>query len=155
MPKHRKLRFATLDEVAADIQRLRSGPYEKGGAWNLSQACEHLANTLRVGLHGGLEPMFPWLLRATVFRVMFELVIACEWMPSGATAPPEILPADANEDDPAKIDECLRLLAEARDRTAPIPPSPFVTGLTLPKWKKLQRVHCAHHLAFLRPTTDA
>ena len=87
MPKLRKLRFATLDDAIADIERLRSGPYQRGGAWSLTQCSDHLANTIDVGLNGGLEPLFPWLLRATVIRAAFEAVLLTERMPSGAPAP--------------------------------------------------------------------
>jgi hypothetical protein len=150
MPKLRKLRFATFDDAIADIERLRSGPYERGGAWSLTQCCDHLANTIDVGLNGGLKPLMPWVLRATLVRFVFEGLLLTECMPSGAPAPPELHPAKLADEDPAKIDRCLRMIAAARDRTDPIPPSPFVVGMTLPKWKKLQRIHLAHHLAFLK-----
>lgn len=151
MPKLRKLAFASIDQIAVDIQNLRDSSYEQGGSWNLSQVCEHLAKTLEVGLRGNLPPQGPWIVRATVFRVLFDIVIATGWMPSGAQAPPEIQPGDRSDDDPAAIDRCLALLTEARDRTEPLPPFPFASGMHLAKWKKLQRVHCAHHLAFLKP----
>lgn len=148
MPKLRQLSFQDFDQVASDITTLRDGGYEQGGAWNLSQVCEHLANTLSVGLHGGMKPM-PWLLRATVYRAIFELVILTGKMPSGAQAPPELTPDEREADDPTAIQRCLDLLVEARDRVDPIPPNPFVTGMHLKKWRKLQYVHCAHHLSFL------
>lgn len=155
MPKLRKPQYATLDEVIADVERLRSGPYERGGNWSLTQTCEHLAKTMEVGLRGGLPRQAPWIVWATIYRVLFDIVIATGWMPSGATAPVVIQPDPNDEEDQAKIDACTALLREARDRTEPIPPFPFAAGMHLEKWKKLQRVHCAHHLAFLRPAGDA
>jgi hypothetical protein len=151
MPKLRKLRFATLDDAIADIERLRSGPYERGGAWSLTQCCDHLGSTIQVGVDGGLRPLYPWALRATLVRIAFEGMLLAECMPSGAPAPAEILPTSGLDEDPEKIDRCLRMIAAVRDRIDPIPPSPLVTGMTLAKWKKLQRIHLSHHLAFLRP----
>jgi len=152
MPKLRKPQYDSLDEVARDVERLRDSSYERGGSWNLAQTCDHLAKTVELGLRGGLEPQAPWIVRATVYRLLFDLVIATGWMPSGASAPEPLQPAEGGEEDPEPINRLLTLLAEARDRSEPIPPSPFVTGMHLEKWKKLQRVHAAHHLAFLRPT---
>ena len=151
MPKLRKLRFATFDDAIVDIQQLRSGPYERGGAWSLTQICDHLANTIDVGMNAGLPPMYPWIVRATVMRALFETLLFTEYMPSGAPAPAEIQPTCGPTDDAEKIDRCLQTLAIVRDRTEPIPPSPLVTGMTLEKWKKLQRIHVTHHLAFLKP----
>ncbi len=152
MPKLRKLRLATFDEAIAEIERLRSGPYERGGVWSLTQICDHLGNTIDAGLNATLQPLYPWVVRATVMRVVFETLLFTEYMPSGAPAPAEIQPTCGGEYDPALIDRCLQMLAIVRDRTEPIPPSPLVTGMTLDKWKKLQRIHLAHHLAFLKPS---
>ena len=106
-----------------------------------------------MGLNGDLKPLYPWVVRATVMRAVFETLLLTRYMPSGAPAPAEIQPATLADEDPTKIDRCLASIAAVRDRTEPIPPSPLVTGLTLPKWKKLQLIHATHHLAFLKPST--
>lgn len=151
MPKLRKLTFASLKEVAADIETLRESGYVQGAEWNLSQICEHLAKTMKVGLLGRVPPQGSWIARHTLFRLLFWIVIKTGWMPSGAKAPDLLQPGDREEDDLRKIDQCLNLLLEADSRTEPIPPFPFAAGINLPKWKRLQQVHAAHHLSFLKP----
>lgn len=150
MPKLRSTSFQSFDAIVDDITQLRDQGYSQGGNWNLSQVCEHLAKTMHGGLHGGIQPG-PWILRATIYRLLFGIVLLTGKMPSGAKAPPEITPGDRTDDDSAKIEECLAILIEARDRQEPIPPSPFVTGMHLKKWKRLMLIHARHHLSFLKP----
>ena len=147
MAKLRKLKFENFDQIIEDINQLRNSEYDQGGNWNLSQVCEHLSNTILLGIEGG-KPA-PWFLRRVMFPVLFRVLIFMGSMPSGATAPPEIVPPEREADDPESIDNCLRLLAIARDRQEKLPPNPIVAGMSLSNWKKLQLIHSAHHLAFI------
>lgn len=146
----RKLSFDSLPEVAAEIERLRSGGYTPLVNWNLTQCCEHLDKTMQAGMEGSIKPM-PWILRATVFRAMTEVILATGKMPGGAPAPPEIVPAEHADDDPAVIDACLATIDRAASVPEPLPTHMFSTGMTVPKWQRLMCVHAAHHLGNLQP----
>lgn len=152
MPKLRQLRLHTLDEVAADIRRLREGGYEKGGEWSLPQMCEHLTGTMRIGLDGSMKP-FPWVLRATLGNAMFWLFVSRTLKPGkGVKTLPQLEPgANIEPDDSEPIDRCLATLAEARDRTEPLPPYPFTTKISNNRWRDMMVAHSEHHLEFLRP----
>jgi hypothetical protein len=63
--QHRQLDFRTGEEVLAEIDRLERVGYDRGKNWNLTQICEHLERTMRMGLKD--SPFrFPWILRTTV-----------------------------------------------------------------------------------------
>jgi hypothetical protein len=148
MPRQRPLRLRTLDDAAAEVVRLRDGGYSPRGNWNLTQVCDHLTRTMRVGLDGH-EPRLPWALR----KLVWPLARYTLWrgrMVSGAPAPAFVVPA-VTEDDFSTVDVFFATLAEARDRRDPIPPYVLCDGLTLDDWRRLMVIHAQHHLAFLEP----
>lgn len=149
MPKLRNLKLSTLDDVIAEITRLRNGGYMAGGNWNLSQVCDHLGETVRVGLDGD-EPRAGWFMRKT-FGCVIRLMLWRGAMPSGAPTLPRLTPAELPEDDPERIERCQAAYAEARDFSGPLPPYPMADNMTLDRWKRLMVIHAQHHLAFLQP----
>lgn len=148
MPRRRDLRLKSFDEAIAEIERLRDGAYTPRGRWSLSQVCDHLTKTMRVGLDGH-EPRMPWVVRK-VFGVVIRWMLRRGRMFSGAVAP-GILQPTAPAEDPATIELCLATLAECRDRRDPIPPYLLCDGLSLDDWKRLMVIHAQHHLGFLEP----
>lgn len=147
--KRRPLRLNDLDDAIAEITRLRNSGYTPCGNWNLSQTCDHLSGTMRIGLDGD-EPRLPWIQRK-VFGMVFRYLIWRHTMPIGAPTIPRITPEEMNQDNDESIDRCLATLAEARDFPGPLAPYPLMDGMTLPMWKKLMTIHAQHHLRFLQP----
>ena len=151
MPKVRRIDLYTLDEVIAEISRLRESGYSTGGNWNLSQMCEHLNGTMRIGLDGGSKP-FPWIMRVTLGNFMFWLFRNRYTRGfNGINTLPELEPRELDAEDNALVDQCLTTLAEARDRTAPLPPYPIASQPTVVQWQQMMTVHAQHHLEFLKP----
>ncbi|MEO1498669.1 MAG: DUF1569 domain-containing protein [Planctomycetota bacterium] len=148
--KKRPLDLRSLDDVIAEVERLRDGGYTPRGKWNLSQICEHLRETIRIGIDGD-EPRLSWIQRK-VFGAIFFFVFRNRAMMAGAPTIPRLTPEPMEADDPAMIDACLATLAEARDFPGPIPNYPLMDGITLEKWKDLMVIHSQHHLRFLQPT---
>lgn len=147
--KRRPLDLRTLDDVIAEVERLRDGGYTATGKWNLSQICEHVRETIRIGIDGD-EPRLSWPMRK-VFGLIFAQVLRSRTMVTGAPTIPRLTPEPMEADDPATIDRCLETLAEARDFAGPLPPYPLMDGMTLEKWKNLMVIHSQHHLRFLQP----
>jgi hypothetical protein len=148
--KRRSLDFRDADAVIAEIHRLREGGYAMLGKWNLSQMCEHIRETLRIGLDGKRKRM-PWVLRTLIARPMVSRALKTRRMASGIPAPKEIVPTvPGGPDDPAVIESCIATLIEARDTDGPLPPHPMC-DMTVDEWKQLNWVHAAHHLGFLVP----
>lgn len=151
MAKKRQLDLRSLDDVIAEVERLRDGGYSATGRWNLSQICEHLRETMRIGIDGD-EPRLSWVQRK-VFGTIFWFVLRYRTMVNGAPTIPRLTPEPMEADDPAMIDRCLATLAEARDFAGPLPPYPLMDGMTLEKWKNLMVIHAQHHLRFLNPAS--
>ncbi|QDV33403.1 DUF1569 domain-containing protein [Tautonia plasticadhaerens] len=146
----RSLDFRDADAVIAEIRRLQGGGYTMLGKWTLTQMCEHLTSTFRVGLDG-VDRRLPWLFRKLVGEPMARHVTRTRRMISGVPAPREVVPtAPGGPDDPALIDACIATIERARDATSLPRPHPMA-DLTVAQWKELNWVHCAHHLGFLVP----
>ncbi|MEQ8850071.1 DUF1569 domain-containing protein [Botrimarina sp.] len=149
MPRRRRLDLRSLDDVIAEVRRLRADGYVAHGKWNLSQMADHLCGTMRVGMDGG-EPRLAWPLRKVTGSVLW-LARRSRWMPSGLGTLPQLTPPALEADDPAKIDRLEATLAEARDFAGPLPPYPLADGLSVEQWRELMVVHAQHHLRFLEP----
>lgn len=154
MAQRRHLDLRSLDDVIAEVTRLRDGGYTAKGNWNLSQVGDHLSETMRIGMDGD-EPRLSWPMRK-VFGLVLAYARRSRLMMSGTPTLPRLRPKEIAEDDgpenAAKIDRLLATLAEARDHPGPLPPYPLCDGLTLDGWKDLMVVHSQHHLRFLEPT---
>ncbi|MGL4513052.1 MAG: DUF1569 domain-containing protein [Lacipirellulaceae bacterium] len=150
--KQRPLDLRSLDDVADEVRRLRDGGYTPSGRWNLSQACDHLHETMRIGLDGD-QPRVPWLARKVMGVLFRRRVLPSRAMRAGIPTISRLTPDSITEDDPARVDRCLATLAEARDFAGPIREYPLFDGITLDEWKELMVVHSQHHLAFLWPSS--
>jgi hypothetical protein len=163
MPR-RTLNLATLDEVVAEIERLRRDGYSVGGKWNLSQICEHLTATMRMGLDGGQR--MPWLLRKTMGAWLIRSWLKKRALRSGLPTLDRLLPqtkrdgaasdAAGNDgaDDRAAIETCIATLHEVRDFAGELPPHSMCDAIDLPTYKELCVIHAQHHLGYLLPRTD-
>ena len=58
----RKLQFSTLDDIAAEAERLSAGRVRQLGNWSVGQATAHLARTMRMSLDGD-PARAPWPIR--------------------------------------------------------------------------------------------
>lgn len=155
MPR-RSLQLTTLDETIAEIERLRDGGYDATGKWNLSQICEHLTATMRMGLDGGKR--MPWLLRKTMGAWMIQSWLKNRALRAGLPTLDRLLPKKREEgsaaplpDDPDAIATCIATLREVRDFDGILPPHSMCDGIDLPTYRELCVIHAQHHLGFLLP----
>jgi hypothetical protein len=78
-------------------------------------------------------------------------ILAIGKLPSGIEAPaPAIPPADANE---SAIDALIATLKRFDSFTGPIAPHRIFGHLSDADARRLNLIHCAHHLSYLVPTT--
>ena len=152
----RTLRLATLDDAIAEIERLHHGGYQATGKWNLSQICEHLTATMRMGLDGGQR--MPWLLRKTMGGWLIRSWLKNRTMRAGLPTLDRLLPKKREDesqtpasDDPEAIETCLATLREVRDFEGVLPPHSMCDGIDLPTYRELCVIHAQHHLGFLVP----
>lgn len=148
--KLRALDLRSLDDVIAEVRRLRDGGYTPRGKWSLSQMSDHLTQTMRVGIDGD-EPRLSWPVRKVIGLVFRWIVMPSRSMRAGMPTVPRLTPAPLATDDPARIERLITTLAEARDFTGPMKPYVLMDGLSLDEWKDLMVIHAQHHLRFLEP----
>ena len=164
MPR-RSLNLATLDDVVAEIERLQREGYTATGKWNLSQICEHLTATMRMGLDGGQR--MPWLLRKTMGAWLIRSWLKNRALRAGLPTLDRLLPKTRNEgaatdaagneiaDDPEAIATCIATHREVRDFKGTLPPHSMCDGIDLPTYKELCVIHAQHHLGYLVPREKA
>ena len=84
----RKLRFSTLDELAAEIDRLvaagQAGTLRRSGSWTAGQAFGHLAAWINFG-YEGFPMRVPWFIRL-ILRVKAQRYLR-DGMPTGVRIP--------------------------------------------------------------------
>jgi hypothetical protein len=151
----RELVFEDLQSVMRDVESLRDSGCARAGEWNLAQTCGHLASWMAFPVSGYPRPP---LIARVILRLsrgraqkQLEQVLGKGLLPLGQrTARSTIPPADADEADAVAS---LRLAVDRFiDHDGNFHPSPFFGELDRAAHLKLQLVHCAHHLSFLRPS---
>jgi hypothetical protein len=155
MAARRQLRFDTLTDAVQDAETLLASGYDKLGKWSLGQCCGHLANWMSYPIDGFpkipffLQPVM-WLMRKTIGRSKFETYVRDQSFPPGKPTISQSVPTP-DADDAAGV-AMLRAAAERYEaHTGYIHPSPLFGPLTKDEARKMQLVHCAHHLSFLVP----
>lgn len=154
MPERRPLRFDSLAEVVRDAENLLANGYDKAGNWDLAQCANHLAYWLTCPIDGfGKAPLvaqaFLWFARNTVGPGQLKKILANGFPPGGMTDPASVKPSDGN--DAAAVQKLKTAVARFEAHDGPIVPSPFFGPMDKDTNRKLQQVHCAHHLSFLIP----
>jgi hypothetical protein len=145
----RALRFASLDQVMPDVDRLLAG-HTTVGRWSLGQICNHLELAIRLSMDG--DPVkAPWLVRRAFGPVAFRLSLWLGWMPEGVQVPAVYLLRPGL--DAAHEAAALRAAIERFGSfTGRFDEHPVLGRLSPSRWERFHCMHCAHHLSFVVPT---
>lgn len=148
MAERRTLSFATLDQVMPEVDRLLEG-HDTVGRWTLGQICNHLATSV-IGSVEGFSVRAPWLLRATLGRVLRRRLMSTGRMAAGIKLPEKVLPRPGLNDraEAEALRGALQLYAA---NTEPLAPHPMFGRMSREDWTRLHCIHCAHHLSFVLP----
>lgn len=144
----RTVRYATLDDVMVDVDRLLQG-HETIGKWSLGQMCNHLSETLRGSLEG-FDAKVPWILRALLGGKIKRSILSTGRMREGIKLPDRFLPK-AGLDARAEAEALRAAIAHYKSHVGPMAPHPMFGAMTYDEWTKLHLIHAAHHLSFARP----
>lgn len=153
----RDLRFASFDEVAADLDRLEAamnaGTLTATGNWTPGQVFDHLAKFLQFAYDGfpsKAPPPVRW-----IARMMFKTKAANseDPIPSGFKLPKQASALLPREDirDQQGLEYLRSQVARVQSGEKMSQPSPLLGRLTPEEWVTLQRKHMALHLSFLEP----
>ncbi len=143
----RQLNFNSEDDVIADVNALRRG-YGQAGAWSLPRMCHHLECAVRFRMQPG--PFPPNTPEQDGKLAMFRDIMATGRLPSGIVAPDAMLPPDDCGD--RAIDALIVALSEFKRFTGPVAPHRIFGHLPDADARRLNLIHCAHHLSYLNPT---
>src|ERR1051326_2590093 len=136
----RKLSFASLDHISADVEKLAAGEVHTLGNWSGGQILKHLALTMTCSLDGfNVRLALPLRLLG---KLMKRRLLTRDMKPGFQLTGPmarAILPPD-----PMEWTEGLTAIRTALQRLKVEPqrsPSPFLGALTIDEWTQH---HCRH-----------
>ena len=149
----RKLRFDTIDQVLAEVDRLveaeRAGKLERLGNWTLGQTLGHLACWAEYAYSGipMKTPLFiRWILRSRKQKFIHEPMRAGVKIPG--------VPGGTLATDPVPLNEALERLQRVLARLRSEPPTlvhPIFGVLSHDEWIAINLRHAELHLGFHVP----
>ncbi len=145
----RSVKYASLEEVLADAERLSSGPVKTLGNWTAGQVFQHLATAYN-GSIDGLPGTFPWHIR--LMAGIFKKRLIAGAMPPGMKLPTELATAVLPE--PTSTEKGLAELRSAiarLQRESHRAKHPVFGNLTMEEWNQCHLNHAALHMSFLSP----
>ena len=158
-PSRRDLRFESLDQVAAEVQRLHHDGYVSVGKWNLGQVAAHLGDWLSYPMDGFPKPLAPirlmlWILKVTWGKREFKRMLSSGQMKAGNPTMPATV-HDPGTDETESIDRLLATIERFKAHPGEFHPSPVFGVLSRDEALQLQLLHASLHLSFLVPRSSA
>jgi hypothetical protein len=153
-PRRRSLRFASFDQVLADVERIRGGKYVQLGNWAPGKALAHLASAMDASIDGVPFPA-PWHVR--VFgRLVVRYVVLYWKFPPGAKLPREAAQVMVPRDE-VDFEAGVQALRRGIERLAVETKRwshPVLGPMSIAQWNMLHLRHAELHLSFFVPTAD-
>jgi hypothetical protein len=143
----RQLKFNSLDDILADVDRMNQGKVRSLGNWSPGQVLKHCTIVMN-GCLDGIDVKAPWVMRifaALCLRNRFVTrpMSAGFKLPKSAAA---LLPDETTWDDGVRgIRVALTRMKAENQRH----PHPLLGTLTREQWDQLHCRHCELHLSFL------
>ena len=154
MDGRRSIGFDRLDEVMPEVDCLLGG-HATSGSWSLGQILHHLATA--IGLiteveHPPPRPIDPEAARR--FEARRRRFFSSGRFPEGVAVPFPALEPPLDVDERAEAESLRSVLARFRESDGPFPSHPVFGPMSKDDWDAFHRLHCAHHLGFVRPTFE-
>jgi Protein of unknown function (DUF1569) len=145
----RQLKFSTLDEILADVERLNQGKVRALGNWSPGQNLTHLAIIMN-GCLDGIPYQAPFYIQTAGWflkkRFLKNPMPAGFDLPKAAAA--QLVPGDTSwEDGLRQFRTALQRMKTESQRH----PHPVLGELTREQWDQLHCRHSELHLSFLIP----
>jgi len=150
--RRRPLRFNSLAEMKAEIDRLAVMQVRPTGNWSLAQAIDHLAAIMEGSLDG-IAAQAPWFIR--MLSPLFRHKALHKGIDPGIQLTGKmraVLPLDDVTIDKA-MDRMNRVFARLGDGETMARRSPVFGTMTHDDWSLLHMRHAELHLSFMHPAT--
>jgi hypothetical protein len=148
MSEKRRLKFDSIDEVIAEIARLRPG-YRQLRNWNLPMMGRHITLTIERFLMPPANSV-PTPDEAARKAAFVDVVLATFRPPPGLIPPPDLMPPpDCTE---ADIDRAISALEKLKSYPHPLVAMGAMGPVSIDEFRRLNLIHIAHHLGYLIPT---
>lgn len=143
----RTLKFNSLDDIIADVEKLNQGNRRTIGNWSEGQILTHVTIIMDWCIDGA-PVKAPWIARVMGFFIKGWFLRRP--MPAGFKLPEDaakhLVPPETSWDDALarfrKVMERMKAIAERK-------PSPFLGKLSREQWDQLHCRHCELHLSFI------
>lgn len=151
----REVRFESLAELRADVERLReaaaAGSVQPMGNWSLGQASQHLARFMVCSIDGFDKAPFFLRPMGMMLQLFQGQKVLNQPPPPGFKIPSTLaFFPDAEVDDAAGSAELLAVIDRLLSGTECVHPSPLLGKLSPQQWTKLHLRHAELHLSFFK-----
>jgi len=146
MPQRRPIKFNSMDDVIADVERLRRSDCARCGQWTLAQICSHLDMALTYAMSGTKTPNTP---EQDAARPRLDNVLASGQLPAGIQGPPQLMPPPDVPD--AAIDSFIATAKRFAAFPGPFGPHRRFGNIGDDVIRRLVLIHAAHHLSHFVP----
>jgi hypothetical protein len=146
-PARPELIFHSIDDLLADAARLRAGPYEKAGEWDLAMILDHLGKAMEIP--SPVQKSVPWPV-SVIARAFIRRMTRRGVYPSFKIRAPKAMQPTPNI--PLETADAMFRAAAGKIKTFTGPTVEGTPFGALPRedFIKLHLLHGAHHLSFLR-----
>ena len=126
------------------------------GEWSLGQILHHLAASIRLSMAPGPQPttLEGEPEQERVFQVRRRKFFKLGRFPEGAQIPHPSLSPPTDADERASAESLRSALSWFETHEGPMVAHPLLGRLSKAEWVEFHRIHCIHHLGFVRPTVE-
>jgi len=143
---NRNLRFNSLEDAVAELNRLGKGKVTTMKLWTYFQILTHCADALEFSM-SSYPRVMPGIIRKTIGKFFFNRMMKDGYMKAGAPNPSA--PKTREEgDEKAALLRLQKALSAFEKFQGPFAIHPVFDELTKDQWAKLHSFHIANHLGF-------
>lgn len=147
----RELRFQTLNDARAELDRLEKVQVETTGNWSYFQILTHCAKSTNAIMRG-FSTKKSWFLRRFVGPFALRKVFKQGFIPAGVgTSAKGVSVQRVEGDEKAALAELRKFMSEFEGYTGPLAEHPFFGKLNKEQWTRLAAIHMANHMGYAKP----